>query len=73
MKFILDSDDVNEKVVGIKLEVDNDGVVSIIAVETSGEEWYLLELKDGKFERIEHVNAEFGVDVDSLGRIKEIK
>ncbi len=73
MRFILDGDKSVEKVVGLKLEADNEGVVSLIATDSEGEDWYLLELREGKFERIEHVNAKFGIDVDSLGRIKEIK
>ncbi len=63
--------DSKSKDITLRLIHDEDGTVTLTGTEGDGTEWHLLLLKNGRFERIEHVSDDAGIDVDEKGRIKE--
>ncbi len=73
MKFITKDAKDKEKIVSLKLVPDDDGCVSLIATDHEGEEWYLMEFKEGRYEVIDYVDSKIGIDVNSKGAMKEKK
>lgn len=73
MQFLIGGEDTVEERVALRLVYDGDGTVSVVATDEKGEEWYLVEFSEGRYQVIEHVDAKIGIDVDTKGRIKERK
>lgn len=65
--------DSKSKDITLRLIHDEDGTVTLTGTEGDGTEWHLLLFKNGRFERIESVSDDSGIDVDERGRIEERK
>ncbi len=72
MKFVLEGDTFEEKIVRVRLETSESGI-DLIGVDNEGKEWFILTLKDGKYERHTSIDANIGFELDTKGRIKEHK
>ncbi len=71
MAFIIA--DSKSKDITLKLIHDEEGAVTLTGTEGDGTEWHLMLFKEGRFELIESVTDDAGIDVDERGRIKERK
>ena len=71
MKFTIKSSEPKEEP---KIElylIEEDGIIKLMGRDKNEEEKYIMEFKDGKFERVECADLD-GLDTDDEGRIKEI-
>ncbi len=73
MKFVLDDDAAEEEKVGLKLVGNNDGTVSLNAVDDRGRYWSLMVFKNGRYDLVQNVANHIGIAVDVQGRMKKIK
>ena len=72
MRFILENDEDEEKVIRLRLESSSNGI-DLIGTDGEGKEWFIVSLKNGRFERHTSIDEHIGFDVDTKGRIKEFR
>jgi hypothetical protein len=68
VKFRIAEEEKEEKTIDLKL-LKEKGRISLIATDEDGNEWYLLEFKEGKVYLCEGVDEDLGLPVDDVGHI----
>lgn len=72
MKFVLEGSEDEVKIIRVRLESGSHGI-DLIGTDNEGKEWFILTLKDGKYERHTSIDANIGFELDLKGRIKEYR